>query len=353
MERSEGTLREPLLGEAGIEALEAQNSANSETLSCFIPDTFIRWAWDATCLGDFKKCPRYYFLKRVEGWTNDTGIHLRWGTEYHKALEDYDRSRSAGVNHNDSMHDTVRALLERIEDWQPEPKTKSEELKSKANLLRSVVWYFEHYKPDPAKTLELKNGKPAVELNFNFSIGISPIYFPSDPSRSIIDDMFIKHDKPTYHLCGYLDRVVDFSGDLYVMDRKSTTTTLNSNYYERYDNDNQMSLYTLASQVLLQSPIKGVIIDAVQVAVGFSRFGRGFTYRTPDQLEEWLDQTKYYISLAETCAVNNYWPMNETSCDKYGGCEFRGICGKSPGVRERFLESEFRKEELWNPLRPR
>jgi PD-(D/E)XK nuclease superfamily len=360
MERSEGNVFEPPSSQAGIETLEAQNSADSSSMaqSCFIPGTLIRWAWDSTCLGDFKKCPRYYFLKRVEGWTNDTGIHLRWGTEYHKALEDYDRSRSAGINNNDSMHDTVRALLERIEDWQPEPKTKSEELKSKANLLRSVVWYFEHYKPDPAKTLELKNGKPAVELNFNFEIGFGPKHNnPWHVGEKPQDDpknFWPKIEPPTsYHLCGYLDRVVDFSGDLYVMDRKSTTTTLGSYYFERYDLDNQMSLYTLASQVLLQSPIKGVIIDAVQVAVGFSRFGRGFTYRTPDQLEEWLDQTKYYITLAETCAVNNYWPMNETSCDKYGGCEFRGICGKSPGVRERFLESEFRKEELWNPLKPR
>lgn len=326
-----------LLGEDRSVGNEA-GSLQAPAPSPFIEGTTIRWAWDATCLSDFAKCPRYYYLKRVEGWSNETGIHLRWGSEFHKALEDYDRERAAGIHHDDSMHDTLRALLERIEGWEPEARSKSEELKSKANLVRSVIWYLCHYEEDPARTVIREGGKPAVELNFNFALDIWPLdYTPETP----------------YHLCGYLDRVVEFGGDKYVMDRKTTTTTLGSYYFDRYDNDLQMSLYTMAGQVLLQSPIKGVIVDAVQVAVGFSRFVRGFTYRSPDRLEEWLGETRYWISRAEECSVRDYWPMNTTSCDKYGGCEFRGICSKSPVVREKFLESEFMKEELWNPLKPR
>lgn len=334
------------------EADQVSPSPNAQTPSPFIEGTLIRWAWDATCLSDFKKCPRYYQLKRLEGWTNETGIHLRWGGELHKALEDYDRERAAGIKHDDAIHDVLRVLLERIEDWEPEPRTKSEELKTKANLVRAVVWYLDHYNPDPAETYILANGKPAVELNFNFALDFGPgDYWRIDQYRN--GELIESTERQSYHLCGYLDRVVNFHDDLYIMDRKSTTTTLGSYYFDRYDNDNQMSLYTLAGQILLQSPIKGVIIDAIQVAVGFIRPVRGFTYRTPDGLDEWLVQTRYWIAQAEQCAVHNYWPMNDTSCDKYGGCEFRGICSKSPVVRQKFLESEFRKEELWNPLLPR
>ena len=238
-----------------------------EPASPFIEGTRIQWAWDSTCLGLFKTCPRKYQYKILLGWTRGTGIHLRWGQELHSALEDYDRSRIHGVRHDDAVHDVVRALLTRIQDWDPEPRTKSEELKTKDHLLRSVVWYLEHYNPDPAETVVLASGKPAVELSFRFELDFGP----QDYEGEVKDFLELGHFR-SYSLCGHLDRVVSYGGDMFVMDRKTTTTTLGSYYFEKFDTDNQMSLYTLAGQVLLKSPIKGVIIDGIQVAVGFSRF---------------------------------------------------------------------------------
>jgi len=321
--------------------LGAAPNSVPEAPSPFIEGTNIQHSWDSTCLGLFKTCPRKYQYKILLGWTRNTGIHLRWGAELHSALEDYDRSRTAGVRHDDAVHDVVRALLARIEDWNPEPKTKSEELKTKANLLRAVVWYLDHYHPDPAETVVLANGKPAVELSFRFELDFGPRLGET-----------LRNARP-YSLCGHLDRVVSYNGDLFVMDRKSASSTLGTYFFEKFDTDNQMSLYTLAGQVLLKSPIRGVIIDGIQVAVGFSRFVRSFTFRTPDQLDDWLADTQRWLRAAEACAVEGYWPINDTSCDKFGGCEFRQICSKSPMVRERFLQAEFRKEEPWNPLRTR
>jgi hypothetical protein len=117
-----------------------------------------------------------------------------------------------------------------------------------------------------------------------------------------------------------------------------------------------MTLYTLASKVILNSPIKGVIIEAIQLMVDSSRSVRGFTYRTPDQLEEWTADLHYWLSLSEQFATANYWPMNDTSCDKFGGCRFRKICSKSPSVREQWLKADFvqlPENERWNPLRSR
>lgn len=317
----------------------------------FLPGTKIQFAWDSTSLGALKKCPRYYQYKLIEGWqSHETGIHLRWGQEFHSALEGYDRSRAVGIKHDDAVHDTIRALLERLEGWEPQPRTKSEELKSKENLLRSIVWYLEHYNPDPAETFILKNGKPAVELSFQFEIDYGR--YPEneaqlsmtggDPNQLI---MFL--------LCGHLDRVVTFGEELFVMDHKTTSTTPSAYYFQQFEPNNQMSLYTIASQIILGAPIKGVIIDVVQIAVGFSRFTRGFTYRTNDQLEEWIEDTKHWLRYAERLAKDNFWPMNDTACDKFGGCEFRGICSKSPSVRQRFLEAGFERREPWNPLKER
>jgi hypothetical protein len=352
----EGATRDQAPEEEIGEERDQGQKAQGNILSPFIEGTHIQWAWDSTCLGLFKTCPRKYQYKIILGWGGGSGIHLRWGSEFHSALEDYDRSRTHGVRHDDAVHDVVRALLTRIQDWNPQPRTKSEELKTKEYLLRSVVWYLEHYNPDPAETVVLASGKPAVELSFRFELDFGPE--EGKRSRWVPDmsgdegEAYTIQSRP-YSLCGHLDRVVSYSGDYFVMDRKSTTTTLGSYFFEKFDTDNQMTLYTLAGQILLKSPIRGVIIDGVQIAVGFTRFVRSFTFRTPDQLDDWLADTQRWLRSAEACAVEGFWPMNDTSCDKFGGCEFRGICSKSPAVRERFLEAEFRKEEPWNPLKPR
>jgi hypothetical protein len=311
--------------------------------SPFIPGTQIQYAWDSTSLGYLKTCALKYQYKILEGWTNETGIHLRFGQELHSALEDYERSRAAGIKHDDAVHDTIRALLTRFHDWEPNPRSKSEEVKTKPNLLRSVIWYLEKYREDTAETVMLANGKPAVEVSFQFEIDEAPKDYINDEHGH----------RPKYLLCGHLDKIVRYNGDLFVMDHKTTTTTPGSYYFDGFSPNNQMSLYTLASQVILSAPIKGVIIDAIQICVGFTDFHRGVTHRTPDQLEEWLETTKHWLRYAERLAMDGEWPMNDTACGMYGGCEFRGVCSKSPSVRDRFLSAGFERREPWNPLKPR
>lgn len=320
----------------------------------FLESTSIRWAWDATCISAFKKCPRYYQLRYVEGWTNDGGIHLRWGNEFHKALEDYDRHKVRGHSHVQATHFTLRSTLVRIADWEPEPETKSEETKSKVNLIRAIEWYLDHYHPDPAETYILQDGQPAVELNFNFEVEFGPKKYKTwhyGGERGERNPEAYYEER--YSLCGYLDRIVVFNDDLYVMDRKSTTSTPSSYYFDKFDLDDQMSLYNLAAKVLLKTAIRGVIVDAVQVTDKDIRPVRSFTYRTEEQLEEWLNELQIWLGMAETMATVDYWPMNLNSCDKYGGCEFRKVCSKSPSVREKFLKGDMKRKELWNPLKPR
>ncbi len=316
--------------------------------SPFLPGTKIQFAVDSTSIGMLKTCPRLYQLTILEGWNpKNESPHLRFGKEYAQALQDYHVSRASGLDHEDSLHDIVRALLERTADWRPDHK-----LKTRDYLLRTVIWYLDKFEDDPAETVILANGKAAVELTFKFELPFGPEtadLFKETPDGGL----FRTGSAQPYLLCGHLDRVVNFNGDKYVMDQKTTTSTPGAHYFNQYEPNNQMSLYTIASQVIFGSPIRGVIIDVAQVAVGFSRFIRGFTYRTPDQTEEWLKDLQYWLRLAEGYATAGYWPQNDTACDKFGGCRFREVCSKSPHVREQFLKSSFEKRELWNPLRVR
>ena len=141
------------------------------------------------------------------------------------------------------------------------------------------------------------------------------------------------------------------------MYHKTTTTTPGQYYFHQYEPNNQMTLYTIGGQVVLNSPIKGVIISAAQILLTEpNRYIRGFTFRTQDQLEEWMTDLRVLLTNNEAYAEAGYWPMNDTACDKFGGCRFREVCSKSPDVREMFLKTDFIKLEeagRWNPLKSR
>jgi hypothetical protein len=321
------------------------------TPSPFIEGTNVQLAWDATSLTWAKTCPRLYEYNMIHGYRpKNDNIHLRFGIEYHTALQQYDMSRANGLGHEDSVHDVISELMRRLETYKdPEPDDKASiRVKTKRHLIRTVVWYLDQFQDDPAQTWKLRNGKPACELTFKFELEYGPILAQQDFIRNAKEGQLVEPSK--YLLCGHLDRIVNYLGDLYVMDRKTTTSTVAPYYFDRYEPDNQMTLYSLAGQVVINAPIRGVIVDVAQVAVTFSRFARGFTYRTKDQLDEWRYDIQILLGNMERYAREGYWPQNDTACDKYGGCRFRHICARSPKVRQAFLDSDFTKENPWNPL---
>jgi hypothetical protein len=318
------------------------SNANLEFKTPFIPDTRIQWAWDSTMLEDAKRCPKLYEYKYIQGWRpKGENANLRFGGEFHTCVQHYDMSRAHGIPHNDAVHDVVRELLHRTWGWEPDPETKAGKYKNRSSLIRTVINYLDYYYPDPAETYILENGKPAVELSFNYELDFGPKF-----SRDTVGQ------RP-YTLCGHLDRIVVFNGDHFGMDYKTTTTTPSTYYFDTYSPHNQMSLYTLASNVIFKAPVKGMIINAVQMLIGSNRFVRGITFRTQDQIDEWLYDLEHWLLQMEGYALHQYWPRNDTACDKYGGCPFRTVCSKSPAVREIYLKADFTQEEPWNPLTPR
>lgn len=327
-----------------------------EVQSPYLPGTKVRYAWDSTCIGAFKTCPRYYYYSIVVGWQpKSESIHLRFGQEYHTALQEYDILRAQGEPHEDSMSQVVAKAMARTSDWFPNNDSKAGRYKNRVTLIGLVVDYLDHFRDDPAETYIRADGTPAVELSFRFELPYGPqkAEWRSLDSGGNRESGFDTH----YLLCGHLDRVVDFNGQLLVMDHKTTTTTISDYYFAQYEPNNQMSLYTLAGNVVLNEPIRGVMVRAAQVLLEKpNAFTTGFTYRTPDQIDEWLGDLSIHLAHAEACAVADYWPMNDTACDKFGGCRYRGICSKSPQVRDKFLAADFiqlPEDERWNPLKPR
>lgn len=289
----------------------------------FLPDGR-QWLWSAHSLGIAKDCPRKYFYKVVCGWeTQEERHHARFGIEFHAACDHYEGLKARGGTHDEALHIVVAQTLQQTWNYvsgtpalNVADETGSVRLKSRENLIRTIIWYLEEFRDDPCATVILADGTPAVELSFTFAVD---------------EEISFR---------GRLDRIVTLAGDYYVQDKKTTGSAIGSYYFKRYNPDNEMSLFTIAADVVWKTPVKGVMIDAAQIAVGFSRFGRGFTFRTPDQSAEWLRDADYYIRQTWAAEAAG-WPMNDSACQKYGGCEFIDICSKSPQVREDFLNTKF------------
>lgn len=297
----------------------------------------LQLAWDSTSLGLFKTCPRKYQLSIVEGWQpRGTSVHLTFGIHYHAALETYDHAKFAGASHELATIAAVRRAM--ADTWDQDlnrPWVSDDKNKNRFTLVRSVVWYLDQFgASDNLHTVALANGRPAVELSFR------------------METSYRSSDGEPFLLCGHLDRVATLYNHAYIVDRKTSKHQLDERYFDQFSPHNQFTIYSLAGKVVYQLPIQGIICDAAQVAVTFSRFQRQPIPRSQEILDEWYHELGGWLAQAESYARDNYWPMNDTSCDKFFGCEFRPICRRHPSVREQWLRADYVRR-VWDPLKTR
>lgn len=290
----------------------------------------VQYVWSATTIKMAETCLRYYQYIMIEGWhSRNPGPHLRFGSHYARAIEQFHKKRALGQGPDQATREVVREAL--IDTWDREtgPWQSDHNLKTRETLIRSIVWYLDHFREDSALPVILSSGEAAVELNVQLDVDNGVVF------------------------SAHLDRLADYADNLYVMDQKTTGTTISNRFFEQFSPDTQMSLYTYLGKATLGAPIKGVIIDAAQIAVGFTRFERGMTFRTEGQLNEWYDGTMYNIERAQAATRENYFPMNTTACGNYGGCPFRAVCSRNPDARRNFLEADFILGGGYDPLERR
>src|ERR1700735_4326398 len=187
------------------------NMTDTTVQSPFLPSTKIQFAWDSTSLGYLKTCPRLYQYIMIEGWSaRDESIHLRFGIEYQKALEEYDAFRLSNTSHDEALASVVRNRLIAIRDWDVDTSHRPGNYKNPRSLIQLVIDYLDHYKDDAATTVIRDDGTPATELSFRFELDWGPQAAPRIMEMNLIDGTATKDDTKwqPYLLCGHLDRVV-------------------------------------------------------------------------------------------------------------------------------------------------
>lgn len=294
----------------------------------------LQLAVDSTSLGSFKTCPRKYYYEIVQGWQpRQPSVHLQFGIWFHEGCELYDRAKAEGQGHEEALYTALRSIL--VKTWNKQlnrPWTSDHPVKNRLTLIRTLVWYLDEFGPnDSLQTIILDNGRPAVELSFRVPLGIKT------------------PDGEDYLLCGHLDRLAMLGGDPYLVDKKTTGGTLGAHFFAEFSPNNQMATYDVAGQIAYSVEIKGIIIDAVEVKAGFSRFQRHPIPRHASQREEWWSELPWWLGQMAQCAQVQVWPMNDKSCGQYGGCPFRQVCAKPPASREIWLRAEYVKR-IWDPL---
>lgn len=305
----------------------------------------LQLAIDSTSLGAFKECPRKYYYSIMLGYEPKAeNVHFVFGLLMHGCAERYHHKKAAGQSHDDALDFVVDWLLK--ETWNKalkRPWDSGDSYKNRYTILRTVVGYLDKYgEHDALKTVILDNGKPAVELSFSFPLGLTSQYTGEE-----------------FQACGHLDRLATLNDDPYIPDVKTSKSDLGPRFWQGFDPSNQFGMYLLAGQIVYKLPVKGLIIDAAQVQVGESRFDRKLITKDKYQLDEFYKSTVRWVKRMEEAAIDadgltdpaEAYPMNETSCTKYNGCQFlvAGICSRSPAARQHALDSHF-KRRVWDPL---
>lgn len=295
-------------------------------------------AIDSTSLGEFKLCPRRYYYSILRGLGPRGGsVHLTFGIWMHTAREKYEVAKLAGRKHDQALDDVLVWALN--ETWNHElgrPWISGHDVKTRQSLIQTIVWYLDAFgRDDPFETLVLKNGRPAVELSFRFDTGLRT------------------RDGEPILLCGHIDRIARMNETAYIKDLKTTTSNPDLRWARKeFTPGNQFTIYTLAGKLAFGFAVNELIVDGIQIGVGFARFGSHLVPRPEPVLEEWLGDAAVHIAHMEEYAAAQHWPMNDKSCAVYGGCPFQGLCERSPGAREKWVGQEY-ETRVWDPLRVR
>lgn len=267
---------------------------------------------DNYALSTYQSCPSKFDLRIRQGYSTafqaaalNAGIVLHTGLETWYSTSNLDLSIEAMSNAWPDGHP--------IDDWRDESKAR-DTLRQYTNEYPSELW----------SVVGKDTSNPMVEVSFTLPTG-----------RTTSDGYEI-------HYGGIFDLLIQFNGQLYVVDHK-TTTALGDYYFDQYKPNNQMTGYTWAATQLSGQRIGGVMINAIAWSkTKPARFARQITTRTPAEISEWLDNLTDVCNQIAYSERTNTWPKATGSCLAYNSrCPYYRVHTLDNRTGLKVLESDY------------
>lgn len=290
---------------------------------------FFPIAIDSTTLGTFRSCPQKAFRTYVQHWKPATeSVHLVAGGAFAEGVEQarrayYERNLPQDV----AVAEGLRALIGKYGDFECPPDS----AKSLERTCGALEFYFESYPlgGDGATPVSFPGGCTGIE--FSFAVPL-PVDHPVT-------------GEPLLYT-GRSDMIADFAGGTYIYDEK-TTTSLGPSWARQWEMRSQFTGYCWAARHY-GIEAAGVIIRGVSILKTKYDTQQVITYRSPYEVDRWLDQTCRDLERMIKCWESDWWDYNlDHACSEYGGCALQTVC-KSPDP-ETWLQAYFH-QRVWNPL---
>jgi hypothetical protein len=273
----------------------------------------------------------------MEGWTSRrrTGA-LGFGSALHVGMAAWYRSGDPGEALNAINQAWPDSMP--IDDW-----------RTKEKCLVTMAEYIKQY---PSETFKIVGApdNPVIEVPFTLDFGMylpcthCSLRRPDDELDAVCH--FCGLPKEPLEYGGIYDMLVDFGGQLFVVDHKSTSV-LGPSYFNQFNPNNQMTGYIWAASQLSGAKVTGAIINAIGVMkTGKTKFEREITSRSPEAIEEW--KRNVYV---EACNIKEherlgFFPMRTQACTMYGLCEYHGVHTlQHAAERVKRLEADYVREE--------
>ena len=294
-----------------------------------MPKPMFPHTFDSTMLSALRSCPQKMFRTYVEHWKpKSESVHLIAGGAFAKGIEVARKEFYENkATEEDAVAAGLHALLLAYGDFECPP----ESAKSANRMAGALEVYFENYPlaNAAATPIAFPNGKLAIEFSFAE---------PLDIAHPVTGDPIL--------YTGRADMIAEFCGGIYCVDEK-TTSSLGASWGKQWEMRGQFSGYQWAAQKAGVN-VQGTLVRGVSILKTKYDHLQHVTYRSPYEIDRWLDQSLRDIKRAIAMWKDGHWDYAmDGACAEYGGCSMVSIC-KSPDP-ETWLSLYF-EPRVWDPL---
>jgi len=303
---------------------------------------------DSTKMEDYYTCPRMFMFRHRLGWKSDKPEnHLVFGEAMHKGIEHITlhglTNESILTAYNDCFLPCYRRDFDESSDTLYSPKTPQAALQALLTYAMDDKAREFYYDWEPLDF----DGVPSTEI-----CGSVPV--DADLRMSFRIDAILKQ-KETGRMCVQENKTSGAKGYFRSIWRDERSMSIQAGMYTHV-------LYCMYPKEIVEGVIihafffeelkagPRITIEIIPLALSFEwmQVWHWNLLQRLRELELWDDMLMN--SKIQNAEILRCFPINTTSCSKYGGCSFKDYCFSWPNPLHRADEPPIGfKEHFWNP----